>query len=288
MLLGVGAAGRVLVMLWWRRRLFRRLSLPDSAGPARGGNRFRAYVPVFGAIGKQLTWNRGQMARWLDLAGRPHGWDLETVMTLRGLTLTGGLLLGTLVRFLGLGGPVTMLVLALAGYLAPDWWLWSAARRRQAQLAGAVPDVMDLIATCLEADAGLTIPQVLARAEAHLDGPIQEEIRYVNRQVEMGVPREQAYQTLIERNACEELAVLVEPLRRGGELGVPIAETVRVQAGVLRQIRRRRARWAGERADLAVSVITFALALPAALGFIFALIFLVLVTRPEALGLRLW
>lgn len=296
--LALAATGLALLALWrvlalwnWNRQWHIRM---DPRGREPTGRTREAvgwiqpYIPVFASVGRQLTWNPRQIARWLQLAGSPPGWDTEAVMALRGLSLCAGLLAGTLFRILGLSGPVGMLALGLGGYLAPDLWLWSRARRRQAQLARDVPDVMDLIATCLEADAGLSIPQVLGRAEPHLSGPLQDEVRLLHRQVEMGMLRDQAYQDLVDRNECPELTVLVEPLRRGGELGVPIAETVRAQAAVLRQMRRRKARWAGERADLWVSVITFALSLPSALVFIFALFLLVLVTRPEALGLRLW
>lgn len=288
LLVALGAIWRFLG-LWLRRRRFHvRLRAPDPGmADGSGGPWIRSWIPLFAGVGRTLTWNRAQAARWLELGGSPVGWDQDAVAALRGLALTTGLLTGTLLKYLGLAGPVTMLVCVVAGYLWPDYRLWSWARRRQAQLAADVGDVMDLIATCLEAQAGLTIPKVLERAESHLDGPLREEIRLLNRQVEMGMNRDAAYQELLARNDCPELAALVEPLRRGGELGVPIAETVRAQAAVTREIRRRRARWAGERADLWVSVITFSLSMPAALVFIFALFLLILVTQPETLGLRL-
>lgn len=283
----------VAVRVWQLGRTGDRVAgwLGRQRGPVRpvgAPSWLQTWLPMFGPIGRQMTLNRQKLARWAQLAGHPRELRVEEVMALKAMGFTGGMVAGILVRLLGLGGPLSVLVLAAAGYVTPDVWLRTGARRRQVRLAADLPDLMDLIATCLESGAGLSIAQVLRRAEEHLNGPVREELTTLNRQIEIGMSREETYQALLERNECEELQSLVETLRRGGELGVPIVETVRAQARVMQEIRRRRARWAGERADLWVSAITFALSLPSVLAFIFALFLITLITRPEVLGFRLW
>ncbi len=187
----------------------------------------------FSSIGQRLPLlaNQEQLNRQIALAGQPQGLTVSTFFGLRFVMLLIALLLGNFLALFGFGA-MTMLVLALVGFFGPGWWLQAAARKRQEQIAADLPDFLDAMSVALK--AGTSLDAALKQVVQYLSGPLGEELTRLQQEVELGVPREQAYARLIARTRCPELETLVTALLQGGRLGVPISRTFQVMAEDMR------------------------------------------------------
>ena len=101
--------------------------------------------------------------------------------------------------------------LAVVGYMAPDFWLTRATKKRTHRIRRSVPDAIDLLVICV--DAGLGLDQALMRVgeELALSHPdINEEFTQVNLEQRAGKPRLEAWQSLALRTKIEEFTVVCE------------------------------------------------------------------------------
>ena len=91
----------------------------------------------------------------LEAAGSPKRWDAERVLAFKALGLLVLAVLGLFLP-LSLGGSVLtgaglMVVLGLAGYFAPDLWLYQLAYDRREAIQSTLPDALDLLTIPVEA-----------------------------------------------------------------------------------------------------------------------------------------
>ncbi|WP_279401391.1 type II secretion system F family protein [Piscibacillus salipiscarius] len=113
---------------------------------------------------------------------------------------------------------------------------------------------MDTISTSLQ--AGVSLDQALREVILHFDGPIREEFSRFNQEIDLGVPREKAYRELLKRNDNDEFQSLIKGLIQGLQLGIPIAQTFKVQADDLRQIRQEQVKELAAKASPKVTLVT--------------------------------
>ncbi len=144
----------------------------------------------------------------------------------------------------------------LAGFLAPDLLLERAARRRRAQLAAALPDALDLMAT--GAATGRSAGALLAEAMRSSSGPLREELARTVAAIECGSSQEESLRALRERSSPGMLGVLAAALERSRRHGSPLSRTLHEQAGSLRDDGRRAI---GERAARAAPKMQLVVAL---------------------------
>ena len=181
----------------------------------------------------------------LDRSGSPSGLTVGSFLTLRFISLIGGLIAaGTLFvlwptpvllhRFFGSG------LLALLGILGPDYYLDLKIKGRQYTIRKSLPDVIDLLVVSAEAGTGLdgALAVVIKRKE----GPLVDEFNRVLAEMRLGKSRQQAWHDMASRVDLDELRMLVAALRQAEQLGVSIAKTLRTQAGSLRTQRSLRVR----------------------------------------------
>jgi tight adherence protein C len=130
-------------------------------------------------------------------------------------------------------------VLFFIGYSYPRIWLKSKVKAKQKLVIKALPDALDLITTCVE--AGLGLDAALQRVADKSDGPLAEELQKMLRDVSMGKLRREAMTELAERIGVEELTNFINSIIQAEQLGVGIAQVLRVQSDQLRTARRQRA-----------------------------------------------
>jgi len=202
-------------------------------------------VPTFWSL-----LGRERLARTLAQAGHPHGLTVEAFY---GMHVLGGLAGAALGAFLylmdillGFGGCMLIFtVLSVAGgFLAPTFWMNRLMERRQKQIDRAVPDFLDTLAVLLE--AGLPFEAALRHLTERLGNPLGEELRRFLQELEMGVPRVEAYRGLLERNNAPALRIWVEAMLQAERLGQPLTPTVTRIAADMRARRVQKAReWVG-------------------------------------------
>jgi tight adherence protein C len=125
------------------------------------------------------------------------------------------------------------------GWMLPRTWLRGQMKARQKLIIKALPDSLDLVTTCVE--AGLGLDAALARVAEKTEGPFAEELKRMLRDVAMGKLRRDALTELHERVGVEELTNFINSIIQAEQLGVGIAQVLRVQSDQLRTKRRQRA-----------------------------------------------
>jgi tight adherence protein C len=208
----------------------------------------RALVPVLSAAGRiarRVTPldARDRLSRKLMLAGSPAGWDAERVMAFKIIGLVGGLVLGFAVASAtGLSGVVTILVAGLftfAGFIAPDSIVNGRVEDRQRQILRTLSDTLDLLTISVE--AGLSLNASISQVVQNVPGVLSQEFARMLQEIQLGVPRSDAFRHLAERTDVDELNAFALAMIQADVFGVSIAGVLRTQAETLRIKRRQRA-----------------------------------------------
>jgi len=129
--------------------------------------------------------------------------------------------------------------LLMLGWMFPRMWLKGKVVARQKAVVRSLPDAMDLVTTCVE--AGLGLDAALSRVAEKTQGPFAEELQVMIRDVALGKLRRDAMQELADRLGVEELTSFITSVIQAEQLGVGIAQVLRVQSDQLRTKRRQKA-----------------------------------------------
>jgi tight adherence protein C len=209
-----------------------------------------------GALGRMLGLRgaRRSLAGRLQDAGRPLS-DVERWMGWKAFLGGAGLLLGfSAIPGGGLAAPGTALLLAIAGFQLPDFFLARLARASRAEMESAVPPLLDLVA--LSVAAGLTPRLALDRVAQVSRSRLAKELRGAGREVSLGTPWRVALRRMAERTGLRDLRRLAVSLERSERLGAPVADQLR---GLAREVRAERRAAAEERARRAPVLMLFPL-----------------------------
>ena len=171
-------------------------------------------------------------------------------------------------------GILMMVLLPALGWLAPASWLSRKVDERKQSIRKDLPDTLDLLAISVE--AGMGFEGALDIVCRHFRSPLAEEFARTLQEMELGLPRRDAFQNLKRRTEVPELSNFVLALLQADALGIPIGRVLRTQATEMRAKRRQ---WAREKAAKLPVKILFPLVL-----FIFPSI-LVVVLGPGASGI---
>jgi tight adherence protein C len=209
-----------------------RIMVPMVAGAARVARRV---TPIDA---------RDRVARKLLLAGSPSGWDAERVLAFKIIGLGAGIVLGFVVTSLigGLAPFIRIVViglLAFVGFMAPDSLLNRRVEERQKEILRTLSDTLDLLTISVE--AGLSLNAAIAQVVQNVPGVLSSEFARMLQEIQLGVPRADAFRNLAERTDVEELNAFALAMIQADVFGVSIASVLRTQAQQLRIKRRQRA-----------------------------------------------
>jgi len=178
-------------------------------------------------------------------------------------TTIGLPLLYLLMAGAGSGGSRTVifaLILAGFGVYAPIALLKSRAGKRRKQILRAMPDMMDLLTTCVE--AGLGLDAALARAGDKTKEPLGGEVRATLSSISMGTSRRRALEQLAARNGVSELTTFVTSLIQTESMGTSLGTALRVQAEAVRVARKQRAEQSAQKAPIKIIIVLVLLVFP--------------------------
>ena len=191
-----------------------------------------------------------------------------------------GLLTVSALAYLLLAHPsprIGIMILVLApviGWCLPASWLTRKVNERQAAILKDLPDTLDLLAISVE--AGMGFEGALEIVCSHFNSPLSEEFSRTLHEMELGLPRRDAFQNLKRRTEVPELSNFVLALPQADALGIPIGRVLKTQATEMRNKRRQ---WAREKAAKLPVKMLFPL-----IGFVFPSI-LVVIMGPAASGI---
>jgi tight adherence protein C len=143
--------------------------------------------------------------------------------------------------------PISMLPawgigVASFGFFLPNAWLAARARERQRLIDEGLPDVLDLMVTCVEAGLGLDAAVQRVAAEMTLARPIlAEELTLTFLEVKAGARRAEAFRRLADRTGVQDLKTLAATLNQTDMFGTSVGQALRVQSEGMRVHRMQRA-----------------------------------------------
>jgi tight adherence protein C len=242
-----------------RRRAVRLLETQVSSAPLAESTNLRerqmsqsfgqrVLVPVVGGAGrvaKKITPldARNRLAQKLMLAGSPPGWDAERVVAFKvigaGLGFAVALFAATALHVTGLKWLLVVGLLAMVGFLFPDTLLSRRVEERQHEVLTTLSDTLDLLTISVE--AGLSLNAAIAQVVQNVPGVLSSEFARMLQEIQLGVPRSDAFRHLAERTDVEELNSFALAMIQADVFGVSIASVLRTQASQLRIKRRQKA-----------------------------------------------
>jgi len=203
------------------------------------------FVAGAGQVAKRITPldARDRVAKKLLLAGSPAGWDAERVIAFKvigaGIGIVGGAIVGIGVLHLsGLPMLVVVALVGIAGFLVPDSMVARRVADRQKEVLGTLSDTLDLLTISVE--AGLSLNAAIAQVVQNVPGVLSSEFARMLQEIQLGVPRSEAFRQLAERTDVDELNSFALAMIQADVFGVSIANVLRTQASQLR-IKRRQA-----------------------------------------------
>jgi tight adherence protein C len=205
----------------------------------------RILVPVVaraGSVAKKVTPldTRDRLATKLMLAGSPAGWDAERVLAFKIIGavagFVGGLVIVNLIDLNAFLRVVSMGLLTFVGFVAPDAILGNRVEERKKEILRTLSDTLDLLTISVE--AGLSLNAAIAQVVKNVPGVLSSEFARMLQEIQLGVPRSEAFRHLAERTDVEELNAFALAMIQADIFGVSIASVLRTQAQQLRVKRR--------------------------------------------------
>ena len=168
-----------------------------------------------------------------------------------------------------------LVILPAMGALFPTSWLNRKVNERKTAILRDLPDTLDLLAISVE--AGVGFEGALEVVCHNFVSPLADEFSRTLREMELGLPRRDAFQNLKRRTEVPELSNFVLAILQADALGIPLGRVLKTQAAEMRTKRRQ---WAREKAGKLPVKIMFPL-----VAFIFPAI-LVVVLGPAGSSIR--
>jgi tight adherence protein C len=208
----------------------------------------RVMVPVVSRaarVARRITPvdTRERIGHRLLLAGSPAGWDSERVLAFKvigaAIGFFGALFLASAISLPPLLRIVAIGLLTLVGFILPDVTVSRKVEERQREILRTLSDTLDLLTISVE--AGLSLNAAIAQVVQNVPGVLSSEFARMLQEIQLGVPRTEAFRHLAERTDVEELNAFALAMIQADVFGVSIASVLRTQAQQLRIKRRQRA-----------------------------------------------
>lgn len=207
---------------------------------------YRMFHPVIAWLARL---NRGifhgllpEIQREIQAAGLPRFWLAEEYLAR--MQVIGVLLLPfylvVCIRYMGIDGAITAVVLSAATVWLLRRRLTRMARRRLVLIKRRMPFLLDLLTLLME--AGSSFLQALKQAVSEFEGhPVATEFNRVLLDMNMGKARTEAFDNMRRRLADDEIGSIVGAIMQSEELGTPLSHIFRTQSDVLQIKRTQRA-----------------------------------------------
>ncbi len=227
------------------------------------------FADDFADLGQRINFfsENEDVKKWLIKAGYPYELTIERFQGMKIFLMivgffTGGISLILLLPF----SQFMIILLPIFGYFAPILWIRSKAKSRQEEISYRLPDFLDTMSVTLQ--AGVAMDQAIRDIVPYFEGPVKEEFGRFIQEISVGVPRAEAYRTLLIRNDSKEFQILIKSLIQGERLGVPIADTFKQQAEEMRKLKKEMIKEKAAKASPKVTLVTTFIILPSSLVLI--------------------
>jgi tight adherence protein C len=206
---------------------------PSEAGTGRGPTRLaRILTPV-------------ALVRKIDLllarAGRPARWPLERILVTKFVMAAAAAASALLV--VGTSASPRAMIFGLCFvalvWFVPEILLFNEGTKRRKKVQESLPDTLDQLSIAV--DAGLGLESAMAHVARNSKGPLSEEIVRTLQDMQVGMPRPEAYLAMSQRVDVSDLRRFLRAMALADQQGVSISRVLNTQAQEMRLKRRQRA-----------------------------------------------
>jgi tight adherence protein C len=221
------------------------------------------------------------MSKKVELAGNPGNLDPTVFFALRFVGIPLGLIFIFLDRVASPGsfmdgkGLLFGLPAAVLGFYLPDLLLQSKIDRRQKEVRKAMPDGLDLLTICVE--AGLGFDAAMSKLYEKWDNELGRAFGRVVREIQLGKLRREALRDMADRLGVSEMSSFVAAVIQSEQLGVSMAQVLRIQADQMRIKRRQLAEEEAHKAPIKMLIPMALFIFPALCIVLMAPAFLILI-----------
>jgi tight adherence protein C len=199
---------------------------------------------------------RARLSYQLETAGYRSSYAMAYFYAIKliGFMLAPVLVLGGVALFTN--NPVlnylsNAIIAGLIAFLAPNYWLKRAVRRRKEKLRKALPDALDLMVVCTEAGLGLSTALKRVADEIGMQYPeLSDELQLLLMQTRAGMDNHSALKELERRTDLEDISAFVTTLIQAMRFGTSIGQSLRIFAEEMRDKRLQRAQEIAARLSL--------------------------------------
>src|SRR4029453_223232 len=135
---------------------------------------------------------------------------------------------------IGLGLFLTILL-----YFLPDLLIYNTGIKRQEAIQLEFPNTLDQMLISVE--AGLGFEAAMERASSYGTGPLALELMRTLQDIQVGRPRQEAYEAMAERSTVADVRSFVLAVIQADKYGIGLANVLRAQAKQARVKRRQKA-----------------------------------------------
>lgn len=179
----------------------------------------------------------------LVIAGNPKGMTATEFLGIQGLFgLVMPVIFGFLLIIVGAdisGAFLFALMIAMAGFILPTFWLGKLVTTRQKQILKSLPFTLDLLN--ISVDAGLGFDSAMDKVAQSMDGPMADEFSHVLSEIRLGKTRKEALKNMVERTDVSDLNQFIVAVIQAEKLGVGLGKLLKAQAKSMRQLAKQRA-----------------------------------------------
>jgi tight adherence protein C len=196
-----------------------------------------------------------RIRRKLDLAGNPAGWTVDRVLSGKVIGAVVGLFGGLVfsLMFASTGFKLFVIVaFTVAGFFAPNLYLYQQAYERSEKIQRELPDAIDLLTISVE--SGLGFDAAIQQVSRNTEGPLAEEFSRVLREMQIGQGRADSLRAMGERTNVADLRTFVGAMVQADSFGIPIAQVLRVQSSEIRVKRRQRAEEKAQQVPVKITI----------------------------------
>jgi tight adherence protein C len=184
----------------------------------------------------------------LELAGNPPGWTVDRVASGKVVAFVAAMLVSLMLSIImGFSFIVTLLFVmgaSIAGYMAPNMYLYQRAYERAGLMQKSLPDAIDLLTISVE--SGLGFDAAVAQVARNTEGPLADEFARMLQEMQIGRGRSEALRSLADRTSLPDMRGFASAMIQADSFGIPVGQVLRVQSS---EIRVKKRQWAEEQAQ---------------------------------------